>query len=46
VRPWIVEHRAFGRAGFDVPAGGTGTWKTFDAAARRYVAEQVMLVSG
>lgn len=29
----LVERRAFGRSGFDVPVIGMGTWKTFDVTS-------------
>ncbi len=39
-----MEYRMLGRAGFDVPVVGVGTWRTFDVTASAEVAERGVVV--
>lgn len=39
-----MEHRALGRAGFEVPVIGMGTWRTFDVTAPTVVADRRVVV--
>jgi hypothetical protein len=32
--PFVMEHRAFGSTGLQVPVVGMGTWKTFDVRGK------------